>query len=136
MKEFHRQLARFILNEQVIDGIATAHPANGLATHHASANGVDVAGLDIFEIGEMDAVFVAERKIAEQILERVDAALSEQLGSMRADALDHANFRSEIHPHVTLLVSGICKYKSPNPLFISPEAVKSLQGRYLRRFDA
>src|SRR5262249_23264154 len=115
VKKLDGQLAGFILHEEMIDGVAAAHPANGLATHHASAHSVNSAGLDVFEVGEMDAVFVAKRQIAEQIFERVNVAFSEQLGALRADAFDHAHFGSEVHPHVRLLVSGICKYKSPKP---------------------
>jgi hypothetical protein len=47
----------------------------------------------------MDAVFVAKREIAEKILERVDAALGEEFGALRADPFDHADFGAEIHRH-------------------------------------
>jgi hypothetical protein len=47
----------------------------------------------------MNSVFVAERQIAQQIFERVDAALREQFGALRADALDYADFGAEAHGH-------------------------------------
>ncbi len=47
----------------------------------------------------MDAVFVAERQIAEEILERVDAALREEFGALRTNAFDHTNFGAEVHRH-------------------------------------
>ena len=92
------QTAGFVLDEKMVDGVAAAaHAADGLATHHARANGVDTVGLDVFHFGKMDAVFVAEGQIAEEILERVDAALREEFGALRANAFDHANFGAEVH---------------------------------------
>src|SRR6266849_1298087 len=84
----------------MIDGIAAAaHAADGLAAHHTRANGVDAIGLNVFHLGKMDAVFIAKGEIAEQILERVDAALCEEFSTLRADAFDHANFGAEVHSH-------------------------------------
>src|SRR6266704_630153 len=61
----------FVLDEQMIDGVAAAaHAANGLAAHHAGANGVDAIGLDVLDVRKMDAVFVAKWQVAEEILER------------------------------------------------------------------
>ena len=94
-----QQAAGVILHEQVIDGVAAAHGAHRLAAHHARANGVNAVGLDVLHFGEMNAVFVAKRQIAQEILERVDAALRQQFGALRPDAFDHANFRAEAHPH-------------------------------------
>jgi len=92
--------ARVVLNEQVIDGVAAAaHAADGLAAHHARANGVNAVGLDVLHLGKMDAVFVAKGEIAEQVFERVDAALREQFSALRANAFDHAYFRAEVHRH-------------------------------------
>src|SRR5438046_10385951 len=81
----------------MIDGIAAAHGADGLATHHASANGVNAVRLDVFHPGKMDAVFVTKRQVAEEVLKRVDAALREELGALRANAFDHASFGAEVH---------------------------------------
>jgi hypothetical protein len=47
----------------------------------------------------MDTVFVAKGEVSEQILERVDAALREQFGALRADAFDHAYFSAKVHRH-------------------------------------
>ena len=91
----------FVLDEQMIDGVtSTAHTANGLAAHHTPANGVGAVGLDVFHFGKMDAVFVAKGEVAEEILKRVDAALGEEFGALRADAFDHANFGAEVHSHL------------------------------------
>src|SRR5229473_7097308 len=92
--------AGVVLDEQMIDGVAAAaHAADGLAAHHARANGVGAVGLDIFHLGEMNAIFVAKRQVAEKILESVDAALREEFGALRANAFDHADFGAEVHRH-------------------------------------
>ncbi len=92
--------AGFVLDKQMIDGIAAAtHAADGLAAHHARTNGVSAVGLDVLYFGKMDTVFVAKGEIAEEILERVDASLGEQFSALRADAFDHANFGAEVHGH-------------------------------------
>ncbi len=96
MKEFAgEQAAGGVLNEQVIDGVAAAHAADGLAAHDLGADGVDAVGLDVLDIGKMDAVFVAERQIREQVFEGVKAALGEHFGALRTDTLDHADFGEE-----------------------------------------
>jgi len=92
VKKFAGELAGGILHEEMIDGVASAHGAHGLTAHDAGANGVDAVGLDVLDVGEMDAVFVAEGQIVEEIVERVDAALGEEFGAVGADAFDHADF--------------------------------------------
>src|SRR5271157_1084710 len=82
MKEFAGQRTGIILNEEVIDGIAAVHAANGLAAHDAGAQGISAVGLNVLDLGEMDAVFIAERQIVEQIFECEDAAFGEQLGAL------------------------------------------------------
>ncbi len=47
----------------------------------------------------MDAVFVTERQVNEEVLEGVNAALGEELGALRTDALDHAHFGCETERH-------------------------------------
>jgi len=69
-----------------------AHAAHGLAAHDLYADGVDAVGLNVFYVRKMNAVFVAKRKIGEQVFEGVDAAAGEEFGALGADALDHANF--------------------------------------------
>src|SRR2546429_1222158 len=71
------QAAGFVLHEQMIDGVAAAHAADGLAAQDAGANGVDTVRLDVLDFGKMDAIFVAKRQVAEQVVEGVDAALRE-----------------------------------------------------------
>ena len=90
-----QQAAGRVLHQQVINGVAAAHSADGLAAHHLGANGVNAVGLDVLHIRKMDAIFVAKRQVREQVFERVKAALGEQFGALRADALDHAHFREE-----------------------------------------
>ncbi len=93
--------AGVVLDEEMIDSVAAAaHAADGLAAHDARANGVGAVGLDVFHFGKMDAVFVAKGEVAEEILKRVDAALGEEFGALRADAFDHANFGAEVHSHL------------------------------------
>jgi hypothetical protein len=48
---------------------------------------------------KMNAVFIAKRKISEQILKRVDPALCQQFGALGADALDHSYIGCEAHCH-------------------------------------
>ncbi len=99
VKKFAGELAGRILHEEMIDGVASAHGAHGLATHDASANGVDAVGLDVANVGEVDAIFVAERQIVKKIVDRVDAALGEEFGAVRADAFDHADFGGQGEGH-------------------------------------
>ncbi len=80
-----------ILNEEMIDGVVGEFIGDGLAAHDARANGVSAGRLDVLDIGEVDAVFVAEGEVAEQVLEGVDTALGEKLGALRANAFDHAD---------------------------------------------
>src|ERR1700675_2265536 len=84
VKEFAGEQAGGILHEEMIDGVAAARRAHGLAAHYAGANGVDAVGLDVLDVAEMDAIFVAEGEVQEQIFEGVDAALGQELGALRA----------------------------------------------------
>ena len=93
------QAAGGVLYEQMIDGVVCEFVRDGLAAHDARANGVGAVGLDVFDIGKMDAVFVAERQVGEQVFERVNAALGEKFGALRADAFDHAHFGGETECH-------------------------------------
>jgi hypothetical protein len=114
VKKLDGERAGFVLNEQMIDSIAAAHAADGLAAHDFSANGVDTVWLNVFEAGETDAVFVAKWQIGEQIFECMDSALGEEFGSLRANAFDHADFRSESYRHA-IFVSG---FVSTNPILL------------------
>jgi hypothetical protein len=99
VEKFAGELAGGILHEKMIDGVASAHGAQGLAAHDASANGVDAVGLDVFDVGEMDAVFVTKWQVEEEIVERIDAAFSEEFGALGADAFDHADFGGQGERH-------------------------------------
>jgi hypothetical protein len=99
MEKFAGELAGGILHEKMVDGVASAHGADGLAAHDAGANSVDAVGLDVLDIGEVDAVFVAEGEIVEEIVDGVDAALGEEFGAVRADAFDHADFGGQGQGH-------------------------------------
>src|SRR5713226_3572041 len=100
MKKFAREeTTGIVLHEEMVDGSATTHGAKGLAAHYARTDGVRSVGLNFFHFGKMDAVFVAEGQVAEQILERVDSALGQQLRALRANAFDHAHFGVEAHHH-------------------------------------
>src|SRR5260370_11048009 len=99
VKKFAGKLAGGILHEEMIDGVAPAHGADGLAAHDASANGVDAVGLNVANVGEVDAIFVAEGQIVKKIVDRVYAALGEEFGTVRADAFDHADFGGQGEGH-------------------------------------
>ena len=87
----------------MIDGVVGEFVGNGLAAHDAGADGVDAVRLEVFYVGEVDAVFVAEGEIGEQVFKGIDAALGEEFGALRADAFDHADFGGESESHLTLL---------------------------------
>ena len=99
VKKLAGELAGGILHQKMVDGVASAHGAQGLTAHDAGANGVDTVGLDVLDVREVDAVFVAERQIEKKIVERIDAAFSEEFGTLRPDAFDHANFGGQRKGH-------------------------------------
>jgi len=100
VKKLARQrTARVVLHQQVINGVAAAHTAHRLAAHHPCTNGVRAVRLNVFHLGEMDAVFVTEREVPEQVLKRVDPALREQFGALRANAFDHAYCCAKVRGH-------------------------------------
>ncbi len=106
VKKFAREeAAGGVLHEKMVDGVVGEFVGDGLAAHDARADRVDAVGLDVFYVGEMDAVFVAEGEIGEEILEGVDAALGEEFGALRADAFDHANFGGEAESHEHFFIS-------------------------------
>ena len=100
----------------MIDGVVGEFVGDGLAAHDAGADGVDAVGLDVFYVGEMDAVFVAEGEIGEEILEGVDAALGEEFGALGADAFDHADFGGEAESHQHLFISSLRGRTAWSPL--------------------
>src|SRR5882762_7500905 len=99
MKKLAGELAGRILHQKMVDGVASTHGAQGLAAQHARADRVYAIGLDVLDIGEMDAVFVAERQIEKKVIERIDAAFSEEFGTLGPDAFDHADFGGQGERH-------------------------------------
>src|SRR2546430_1417698 len=95
VKEFAGQGTGFVLNKQVVDRVATTHGADGLAAGHRDAQGVNRVGPNVFNLGKLDAVFITKRQIPEQILQSVDTTLGEQLGTLRANALNRLDGRLE-----------------------------------------
>jgi hypothetical protein len=92
VKEFAgEESAGGVLYEEMIDGVVVVLVGDGLAAHDTDADGVSAPGLDVLNMGEMDAVFVAERKVGEEVLESMDTALGEELGALGADAFYHAD---------------------------------------------
>src|SRR5215467_9175209 len=77
-----------VLHQEVVDGVAASHATHGGAAGDTNAQRVDAVGSDVFDLGKMDAVFVSERKVSEQVFQRVDAAFGEEFGALRADAFD------------------------------------------------
>src|SRR6266849_11211505 len=102
MKKFAGEEAGRILNEQMVNGVAAARCAHGLAAHHPRANGVDAVGLDVLYVAEMDAIFITEGQVKEQVLEGKDPTLGEQFRALRTYTFNHANFggKSEGHRQV------------------------------------
>src|SRR5579871_2257961 len=88
----------------MVDSDVGAFVRDGLAAHNARANGVNVVGLEIADLREMDAVFVAEGQIREKVLNGVDAAFGEEFGALRADSFDHANFGGERKGHSVVYI--------------------------------
>ena len=95
VKKFAGELAGGVANQQMKHCVASAHGTHRLATHDLHANGINAVGLNVFYIGKIDAVFVTERQVGEQVFERVDAALGQQFCALRANALDHAYISGE-----------------------------------------
>ena len=104
VKKLAVEQAGRIFYEQVVDGIAGVLVGNSLAAHDHRANGVDAVGLDVVDVREMDAVFVAKGKVSEQVFQRENAALGEKFRALRADALDHAHFGGESKRHLLLYI--------------------------------
>src|SRR5579859_845392 len=83
----------------MIDSVVRELVGNGLAAHHFGANGINAAGLDVLYFGKVNAVFVAEREIREEVLESVNAALGKKFGALRAHTFYHADIGGEVGRH-------------------------------------
>jgi len=99
VKKLTGELAGGILHEKMVDGVAPAHGAHGLSAHDPGADRVNALRLDILDVGEVDAVFVAEGEIVQEIVEYKDTALGKEFGALRADAFDHADFSGQGEGH-------------------------------------
>src|SRR5208282_5511675 len=93
------QAAGSVLHKEMVDSVVGVLVGDGLAAHDSCTEGVGAGGLDVFNVGEMDAIFVAEGQIGEEVLESVDAAFGEKLGTLGPDAFDHADFGGEAEGH-------------------------------------
>ncbi len=89
VEKFAGERASVVLDEKMIDGVASTHAADSLTASDADAQREDIVGANIFDLGKVQTVFVAEREIAEEIFEGVDTALGEKLGALRAYTFDH-----------------------------------------------
>src|SRR5262245_7864279 len=90
----------------MIDRIASSHASHGRATGYAHSHRVDVAGADIFDLRKVDAVFVAERQIAQKVCERVDASLGEEFCALGADSFEHAHVGLQTFRHRSVYIIG------------------------------
>src|SRR5262245_30183268 len=106
MKKFAgERKARFVLDQQMIDRVSSAPAAYGRAAGDANAQCIDVAGTDVFDLGKADAVFVTKRQVSEKIFDRVDAALGEEFGALRADSFEHAHVGLQTFGHIRFISS-------------------------------
>jgi hypothetical protein len=65
VKKCAGERASGVLHQQVVDGVAAVHAPDGLPAEDVGADGVGVAGLQFFNFGKADAVFVAERQVVQ-----------------------------------------------------------------------
>ena len=81
------QHARTIANAHMKYGAAAAHETNRspTAARDLSQNGVHLAGDNLSNTGEADAILVTKRKISQQVPEGNDAALFQHGRALRAD---------------------------------------------------
>jgi hypothetical protein len=83
----------------MVDGVAAAHAANRLSAGNAHAQREDIVGADILDLRKVDTVFVAEREIAKEVFEGVNAALGEEFGALWADTFDHLDIGLQAVSH-------------------------------------
>ena len=87
-----RQRSGVVPHQQVIDAAARARISHQAAARTLRLHGVGLPGSDVADFGEVDAVLVAERQIAEKILKRAQPALGQQFGAMRPHAFQVHQF--------------------------------------------
>ena len=87
MKNLYPKIAGGVADGDVKNGSGAAAKADGAAgRRNFGVNGVDLAGNGIGDLREVEAVFVAEGEIGEQVGDGDNAALFEDGGALRADA--------------------------------------------------
>src|SRR5713101_7349788 len=84
MKKFAVQRTGGVLHKQVVDGVSAASVAHGAAGGDLGADGVRLVRLDLADVAETDAVFVAKRQAGQQVFERANAPLVQERGALRA----------------------------------------------------
>src|ERR1700723_558806 len=94
-KESHAENATRIAHFHQEHAIAIAREFTSSGGGALGLDGKKLAGHYFGDGREADAIFVAEGKVAEQIGERMKAALGEQSGALRADALEPRKFAIE-----------------------------------------
>ena len=101
-----------IADSDVKDGAAAAFEADGgpTAACHFGENRLHLAGDYFGDGGEAEAVFVAEREIAEEIADGDDAASFESGGTLRPDAVEilHRVGKRDGHQSVCWFCAGGC----------------------------
>ena len=93
VKKFAGERARLVAHEQVIDAAARARVADQAAAQDLRANGVDLSRRDLANFCEVDAVFVAEGQIAEQVFKRPQPALAREFPRGAAPRLSGTSAR-------------------------------------------
>src|SRR5258706_4159075 len=104
----------------MIYGIAAAHAANGLSASDAYAESEDSVGANVLDLGEVEAVFVAEGEMGEKVFESVDAAFGKEFGTLRADTFDHLDVGLQAVGHRDVYIISVVE--------------ASVEGKAKRRF--
>src|SRR6478736_3992346 len=97
----------------MINGVTTAHAADGRAAGNARAQGVSAVRTNVFDLRKVDAVFIAKRQVTQQVFERVDAALGKEFRSLRTDAFEHSHFGFEAFGHTRFISLAWIKPELP-----------------------
>ena len=87
--------------------LADGHFENGHAAGAEEAEGADfgddaghLAGAELANAARVEAIFVAEGQVVEQVFDRADAFFQQDLGKSRADAFDVLNVGGELEHRV------------------------------------
>jgi hypothetical protein len=89
VKKFARKRTGVVLDEKMIDGIASTLAANSLTAGDADFEREDIVGANISNLRKVKAVFVSERQVSKEIFKSVDAAFGKEFGTLRAHTFDH-----------------------------------------------